>query len=303
MLSSTNNAKGTKQQNNTEKTFMWWNCLRNISITNMLLWFWTYQIHKNSELEHRTYSQICLSAVYVLVCAYRSIYPRVDLERYCLFDSHLSSIFLGRLAATIAEICYSYQFALLLSQLAEIFEGKEIIWLIKITSDFLVPMITVAQLCCWRAVLTLDFRWHIIEESIWAIASFLIFSSFCSVIMIALNQVRCCCQDDVIFISITGSIFSIAYLGFMVVLDIPMYINKQKENRAKRIHGSKQNGRCTNIWSQRKTTEDWKVWREEAPWLTGYFSLAVWISISLIHVSVSLQNCLVEKNTLYNDLN
>ncbi len=298
MLSSrTNNAKETKQRNDTRKTFMWWNCLRNMSIMNMLLWFWTYQLHNHSKLQHHTYAQLCLSAVYVFVCAYRSAYPRVDLERYCLFDSQLSSIFLGRLAATIAEICYSFQFALLLSQLGDIFEEKERIWLMKITSDLLVPMIVIAQICCWRAVLTLDFRWHIIEESIWAIASSLVFSSFCFIIIDVSNQVEGC-QRDVKFIMISGSIISIIYFAFMVVVDIPMYCNKQKADKTKKIHSNKRNIRNNNVWRRPKTTEAWEIWREEAPWLTGYFSFAVWISIGLIHVSVLLQKCLVQKDTL-----
>jgi len=40
----------------------------------------------------------------VFVCAYRSILPRIDLERYCLFDTPWSNVVLGRSAATIAEV-------------------------------------------------------------------------------------------------------------------------------------------------------------------------------------------------------
>src|SRR5262245_23895908 len=49
-------------------------------------------------------TQLLLSGVYVGVCGFRSIYPRVDLERVCLWDTWLSAILLGRIAATVAEM-------------------------------------------------------------------------------------------------------------------------------------------------------------------------------------------------------
>ena len=45
--------------------------------------------------------------MYVGVCGYRSLFPRVDLERRCLWDTWLSAILLGRTAATIAELCFA----------------------------------------------------------------------------------------------------------------------------------------------------------------------------------------------------
>ncbi|GAO37821.1 hypothetical protein SCT_3259 [Sulfuricella sp. T08] len=29
---------------------------------------------------------------------------------------------------------------------------------------------------------------------------------------------------------------------------------------------------------------DWEIWHEEIPWMTLYFTVAVWVSISLAHV-------------------
>jgi hypothetical protein len=61
--------------------------------------------------------QLALSGVYVLVCAYRSVLPRVDLERLVVVNTRLSNIFLGRAAATVAEICFALQLGLLVDQL------------------------------------------------------------------------------------------------------------------------------------------------------------------------------------------
>jgi hypothetical protein len=34
---------------------------------------------------------------------------------------------------------------------------------------------------------------------------------------------------------------------------------------------------------RRIATREWAIWRPEVAWLTGYFSVAVWLSVSLVH--------------------
>ena len=41
-----------------------------------------------------------------------------DVRRICLFDTWLSSIAVGRLVATVAEICFAVQWAIVLYQLS-----------------------------------------------------------------------------------------------------------------------------------------------------------------------------------------
>src|SRR5215469_3152007 len=50
-----------------------------------------------------------LSSVYVLGCAFRSLLPRADVERICLFNTWLSSVLVGRSVATVAELCFAVQ--------------------------------------------------------------------------------------------------------------------------------------------------------------------------------------------------
>jgi hypothetical protein len=35
--------------------------------------------------------------------------------------------------------------------------------------------------------------------------------------------------------------------------------------------------------NRRIATQEWAIWRPEVAWLTGYFSVAVWLSVSLVH--------------------
>jgi hypothetical protein len=37
--------------------------------------------------------------------------------------------------------------------------------------------------------------------------------------------------------------------------------------------------------NRRIATREWSVWRPEVAWLTGYFSIAVWLSVSLVRLS------------------
>lgn len=267
------------------KTFTWWMCLSGLAMVNISVWCKSYDHFKYSESAY-TKLQLYLSGVYVLVCAYRSIYPRIDLERYCLFDTQLSSIFLGRLSATVAEICFSCQFALLFIQIDQLDDSKDL-FLIKVATKVLVPSITVAQMCCWCGVWTLESYWHAIEESIWAVMSLLLCGCFASIWVS--NTEGAPYEEFISQLAVTGLIISLLYFAFMVTVDVPMYIekSKQKVGQAK----SKSSVRSIkDIWSRRVITTNWKVWRHEAPWLTGYFSTAVWISMSLIYVSTRLQS-------------
>ena len=42
-----------------------------------------------------------------------------------------------------------------------------------------------------------------------------------------------------------------------------------------------------DAWSRRVVTKSWEFWHEEALWLTGYFSSAVWLSLLFVHMPVS----------------
>ena len=58
---------------------MWWRALSVLGIANVCLWLAIWQFSPISDPYHS--AQLALSGVYVLVCAYRSVFPRVDLER------------------------------------------------------------------------------------------------------------------------------------------------------------------------------------------------------------------------------
>ena len=71
----------------------------------------------------------------------------------------------------------------------------------------------------------------------------------------------------------------IVYVTFMLSTDVPMYVKKSKEHNGKYlglIQGLKELLKC------KKVTQSYNEWKEEVPWLTAYFSFAVWFSQSLL---------------------
>src|ERR1043166_7174710 len=138
---------------------VWWTALFAISALNVWLWRQSAEIletrRANTDPALFTLQrwQLVLSAVYVLGCAFRSILPRADVQRIGLIDSWISSVLVGRSVATVAELCFAAQWALLLHKMARDAGAPRqvlIAWL-------LVPLIVVAEVWSWYATLTTNF--------------------------------------------------------------------------------------------------------------------------------------------------
>lgn len=151
---------------------LWLGSLAALAGLNIGLWIWTAR--SISLWTPYAATQLLLSGVYVGVCGFRSLFPRVDLERVCLWDTWLSAIWLGRTAATIAELCFALQCALFLQRLSDI-TG---IPALGTAAHAFVPLAIVAQVVCWYAVLSLNHIGHAIEESLWAVLFLMLAAAF-----------------------------------------------------------------------------------------------------------------------------
>jgi hypothetical protein len=145
----------------------WWALLALASSGNIALWLLLYrQFHAQPPGGLDVKLMLFLCAAYVFGCAFRSFFPRADVQRLCLFDTWLSSVVVGRSVATVAELCFAAQWAIVLHQLGSI-AG------VDATSNVagtVVPLIVVAQCCSWYGVSTTNHLAHAIENSIWAVA-------------------------------------------------------------------------------------------------------------------------------------
>ena len=97
----------------------WWGLLTLVSAANIAAWFLLYhqiQDWPAARLDSTSGVELMLflCAAYVFGCAFRSLLPRADVQRICLFDTWLSSVAVGRSVATVAEICFAVQWAIVL---------------------------------------------------------------------------------------------------------------------------------------------------------------------------------------------
>lgn len=256
------------------RTYIWWKFLCITAVINILVWLTAIWLH--SDMQSFSYSQPILSGIYVMVCAFRSFYPRIDLERYCLFDTPLSSIALGRTCATIAEICFSIQCALLIYDLGVLLNSP----VITTIAYTIVPIIVLAQVFCWYAALTLNHIWHGIEESAWVIMVLLAAGCFLTGFTLLDGVYK-------ILMSI-GLISCLGSAYIMLFIDIPMYFSRQENNSKSGIKYLTIKDGIQDALSRRVQTSDWEVWKKEAVWITSYFTFGVWLSIGMVFINFSV---------------
>jgi hypothetical protein len=66
-------------------TLRWWQLFRAVSVGNIVLWsLAAWGLVQESDVYQST--QLALSGFFVAACAFRSVLPRIDLERMCLWD-------------------------------------------------------------------------------------------------------------------------------------------------------------------------------------------------------------------------
>jgi hypothetical protein len=255
----------------------WWTGLCAVSVFNVCAWrlSGTALTRRRAAAGPEIYlfqrRQLLLSAVYVLGCAFRSILPRADVQRIGLFDSWVSSVILGRSVATVAEVCFVAQWALLLNQLAKDAGARN--WVV--VSWLLVPFIIVAEVCSWYAVVTTCYLGNAVEESIWAL---------CAASMV-IGFIAVWPRDNAAYrpFLAAGIVIGTLYVAFMCWVDVPMYVSRWLEDEAQgRTYLSLSQG-IWDVGSRWVVTFDWEAWRTEIPWMSLYFSVGVWCSIALVH--------------------
>lgn len=259
----------------------WWMLLCALGVINIILWSLTARSlrRRRDMLPEREYTLrkrlLYLSALYVLGCAYRSAFPVFDVPRIVLIDSFLSSVAVGRTVATIAELSFVAQWALLLRESAR--STGSLVG--KITALALVPLIAIAECCSWYSVLTTSNLGHTAEETIWALAAAaLVVSLFLIWQRSAPEQrpvIAACCSA------------AAAYVLFMVFVDVPMYAARWVADGLDGRHYLTIAAGLHDVATRWTVSYRWQDWQSEVVWMALYFSVCVWLSISLVHASAS----------------
>jgi hypothetical protein len=246
---------------------IWWISLLLISSMNIALWLLLSRRLRRTAL--RVEILVLLCAAYVFGCAFRSVLPRADVQRICLFDTWLSSVFVGRSVATIAEICFVVQWAIVLRYLGQSAQSNFARWI----SSVIVPTIVVAEICSWYAVITTSYLGNAVENSLWALTFLLIGVALFSL----LNKFAGFVQ----FAIGAALVGIIGYVGFMFTVDVPMYFERWQTDLAS---GKQLLGLFAGLHdaaSRWVVTHDIALWSDEIAWMSLYFSFAVWTSLAL----------------------
>jgi hypothetical protein len=243
-----------------------------VSGANIAVWFLLYrQLHEQPTGSLGTSGielMLLLCAAYVFGCAFRSFLPRADVQRICLFDTWLSSVVVGRSVATAAEICFAAQWAIILHQLGTMTGADTTLnaaWAI-------VPLI-LAECFSWYAVLTTHYLGNAIENSIWAVAFFLVGIGLCRLLPEFDGPVRVVLA--IAIIGITG------YLAFLMTIDVPMYLSRWRADVADGIMLLRPLEGLRDVSTRWVVTHDLAEWKDEIAWMSLYFSAAVWASLAL----------------------
>jgi hypothetical protein len=248
---------------------LWWAMLTLVSVANIAVWFFLYRVLHRPTAGSGIELMLLLCAAYVFGCAFRSVLPRADVQRICLFDHWLSSVLVGRSVATVAELCFAAQWAVILIQLGGLTGADTAVnaaWLV-------VSLILIAECFSWYAVLTTNYLGNAIENSIWAVAFFVVGVALCRLLPEFNGPVR--------WVLIAAILGILLYLAFLVTVDVPMYLSRWKEGLAggNRFLGVLEGLR--DVRTRWVVTHDITHWKGEIAWMSLYFSLAVWASLAL----------------------
>jgi hypothetical protein len=264
----------------TTELFLWWLFLCAVSAVNILAWSLSAAALKqrnallSAEARATRRLLLMLSAGYALGCAFRSVFPVYDVPRICLFDSWLCSVVVGRSVATFAELCFAAQWALLLHEYARTAGSR----VARAASVAAVPLIVVAEVFSWYSVLTTSNLGHVVEEFLWGTCAALIAASLMAMWPQSSRQARP--------LMVAWCIGSLAYVAYMFGVDVPMYWSRWIADEANgRAYLSVAHG-LRDISERWVVSHRWEDWESELVWMSLYFSVGVWVSISLIHAPV-----------------
>jgi hypothetical protein len=258
---------------------LWWGFMIVVSGLNVALWLSLYRQSRKNLLARvgatlRIELMTWLCAAYVFGCAFRSMLPRADVQRICLFDTWLSSAFVGRSVATVAEIRFVIQWVIILSQMATLTKSAAA----RGVSKVVVPLIVLAECFSWYAVLTTNYLGNAVENSIWAAS----FALIAAALLRMLSEFRGVARLG-IGIAVAGIV---GYFVFIATTDVPMYLGRWQADMAKGKEHLDVVAGLYDAMTRRVVTRDLGQWGDEITWMSLYFSAAVWSSLALCSLYV-----------------
>lgn len=257
--------------------YVWWGFMSCIAVLNMVLLYFTYRAFNNRKADYSPLvlwvrkRHLILAAIYVLGCGFRSFFPRGDVRRIVLVDHWISAIAIGRSVATIAELSFAAQWALMLYELGKTTGNKTILTFSKL----IVPMLVVAECFSWYACTTGNYIGSTVEESLWGLSAALLVTGF-----IMARPLYAGVQRRFInLVLLAGG----SYVVYMFTVDVPSYIRKFMAAQAADTAYTPLLQGFIETATERHLTHAYADWQYEMVWMTLYFSTAVWASMLIVN--------------------
>jgi hypothetical protein len=252
----------------------WWLALIGVSVLNIGAWVLAGVLPLRRAAGDPAFPtrrrQLLLSAPFVFGCAFRSVFPRADVQRICVVDSWLSAVAIGRSVATIAELSFAAQCALLLRVIAVDTRQPVAAGI----SGAIVPMIAIAETFSWYSVVTTNYIGNTMEESSWAAVALLLMMGLALVRPPLRGAMRAFVGQAIWIIA--------GYFVFLATIDVPMYFNRWRADTAAGARYFPLREGCHDAATRWIVTMRLEDWRWEMLWMSLYFSFGVWISVALI---------------------
>src|SRR4029079_13524942 len=196
----------------------WWLALIGVSLVHICAWILAGVLPVRRAVNDPALAtrrrQLWLSAPFVFGCAFRSVFPRADVQRICVVDSWLSAVAVGRTVAMIAELSFAAQCALLLRVLA-VDTRKPVAYGI---SRAIVPLIAMAETFSWYSVVTTNYIGNTMEESTWATVALLMLTGLALVRPRLRGSMRAFVGQAIWIIA--------GYFMFLATIDVPRSFNR-----------------------------------------------------------------------------
>ncbi len=252
----------------------WWIALSAISVVNICAWVLAavVPVRRDASDPARAvrWRQVWLSAPFVFGCAFRSVFPRADVQRIVVVDSWLSSVAVGRTVAMIAEVSFAAQCALFLRYAGKAGQSPAAVTISRV----IVPLIVMAEAFSWYSVITTNYIGNTFEESTWTLSAALLVVGMVLSRFRAVGGLRAF-LGQAIWVTT-------AYLVFLMTIDVPMYFTRWRaDTAAGRAYLSISAG-LRDAATRWVVTHRWEDWKWEMLWMSLYFSFGVWISVSLV---------------------
>ena len=256
---------------------VWWGGMQVLVGLNLCFLLLTYIIFKRRQTLYsdlvrgvRNY-HFLFAFIYVAGCGFRSILPREDITRVVMVDSWVSCVAIGRSVATLAELSFGAQWAVILYETGKNLNNRFILN----ASKLILPLLITAECFSWFACTTTNYFGSIVEESLWAIAATVTVAGFIKARPYYLNQQRK-------FLT-AGIVVGAGYLLYMIMVDVPSYTrNWLADEAAGKVYFTIRQGfiEVATRWTETRT---YAAWEYGMVWMTLYFSLAVWLSMFIVN--------------------